>query len=230
MKQSIVALLALGFLVFEAVLIAFVDRPLSEYLRSVDAQYPAYIDFFRAYTDIGKSKWYLITSGVGVVLCAVTVRLPSLEPQLRQNTAKLGTALLFCFVCIALSGIATDILKPLIGRARPVMLDREGIYGFHPLTFQAAWNSMPSGHATTAFTLACLGIFFIPRAWLLWIFIAAMMTISRPMVNAHYLSDILAGAAVGCLTFFLLYRLVNHNVINLIRCSIFPIDRKKRSS
>ena len=111
--------------------------------------------------------------------------------------AAAGQAFGFVFACLALSGLTADTLKPLFGRARPVVLDRMGFYGFHPFTFDAQWASMPSGHATTAFTLFGILAILLPRGRLLWLFAALAITVSRVMVNAHYLSDVLAGAVVG---------------------------------
>ncbi len=48
------------FLCFEAALIAYVDRPLSEWVRTLD---PKITDFFAVWTDLGKSQWYLLAVG-----------------------------------------------------------------------------------------------------------------------------------------------------------------------
>ena len=226
MKTSHVAFFLLGFVTFESLLIGFVDRPLSEYLRSVDAQHPEYINMFRSYTDIGKSKWYLILSGLGFVMSALALRLTSLKASMREKIARIGIGLFFFFVSIAASGIVADIIKPIVGRARPVMLDREGFYGFHPLTFQASWNSMPSGHTVTAFTIAGVLSFFFPRGQTFWLLFAAAIAVSRIMVNAHFLSDVFAGAGVGLFTVILLRYVFRHNVANHLIWGIFPIDRK----
>jgi membrane-associated phospholipid phosphatase len=227
MTRAQLTFVALAFLILEAVLIGCVDRPLSEYLRTVDAQRPEIINIFRAYTDIAKSKWYLILSGIGILLCAIVVRIRSVQLHLREKISRLGRVLLFFFACAALSGIVADIIKPILGRARPVLLEREGLYGFHPFTFQATWNSMPSGHTTTAFVIAAVLTFLLPRGKILWFLFALAIAASRVMVNAHYLSDVLAGAAVGILSFVLLRSVINHNVTNHITYGIFPIDRKK---
>ncbi len=223
-----ITFIALLFVALEIALIAFVDRPLSEYLRTVDAQHPDLIRFFRSYTDLGKSKWYLWPSGIGVILCALLVRLKPLRPSLREGARRLGGALLFLFLCVGASGIITDIIKPVLGRTRPVMLKREGIYDFHPFSFDAAWNSLPSGHATTAFALAFILAVFFPRGRIAWIALAFALAISRVLVNAHFLSDVLAGGVVGYLTVMAAERLINHNGMFHIKYRIFPIDAKNR--
>jgi undecaprenyl-diphosphatase len=106
------------------------------------------------------------------------------------------------------------------------MLQNESIFGFSPLSFQATFQSMPSGHTTTAFAVATVLAWFFPKAQTLWLLFAAAIAVSRIMVNAHYLADVFAGAAVGYATVVFLRHHINHNGINHIRHVIFPIDRK----
>src|SRR5262249_49542172 len=99
------------FLALEALLILFVDRPLSHYLREVDSTHPAVIDFFRSFTDLGKSKWYLWPS-VSVLLFCVFLHHAHLIPASKISLwARIESALLFLFVSVAASGLAADLLK-----------------------------------------------------------------------------------------------------------------------
>jgi undecaprenyl-diphosphatase len=214
-----------AFLALEAFLIGFIDRPLSDYLRGVDQDHSFFIALFRAYTDLGKSAWYLWPSGVCILSCAALVRIEDLTPAWRAHLAQLGGKLLFLFIAVALSGIITDTIKPILGRARPVELAL-GLYGFHPLSFQATWNSMPSGHATTAFALAFVFITFFPRARTLWLALAFLFALSRVMVNAHFLADVVAGSAIGWLTARAVRQAFAHNGMFHVIGRIFPIDRK----
>jgi undecaprenyl-diphosphatase len=191
-------LCAAVFLFLEMILFDFVDRPLSIWLRHVELVQPDIIGFFKAITDIGKSKWYLWPSGLGVLGCLMVARLTSISKAYRLAAQNYGPRLCYVFVCVAVSGLATDFLKPILGRARPVELQREGLYGFHPLSFTANWNGMPSGHATTIVTLALLLIACYPRYKFLWLGLAGLLIISRVAVNAHYLSDVIAGSLMGC--------------------------------
>ncbi len=49
------------------------------------------------------------------------------------------------------------------------------------------------------------------------------------MVNAHFLSDVLAGAIVGMAVTELTARGLNHKRINPLRRWLFPIDRRVKS-
>ena len=50
------------------------------------------------------------------------------------------------------------------------------------------------------------------------------------MVNAHFLSDTIAGALVGALTVYGFQKFFNHDGTDHIKQCIFPIDIKARAS
>lgn len=92
------------------------------------------------------------------------------------------------------SGIITPILKEVTGRSRPSQ--NEGAYKFKPFSGK---DSFPSGHATQAFAVASV-IAEHNEAW--WIkFLAygtaSMVGYARIEKNAHYTSDVFAGAVIG---------------------------------
>jgi undecaprenyl-diphosphatase len=186
------------FMAFEIFLIAFIDRPLSQYMRTLD---PALIDSFRAYTNLGKSDIYLWPSGLAAIVCFTLAQWEKFPNSRRDEIRSVGRKLGFFFLCVALSGIASDIIKPILGRARPVLLDRQDLYAFTPFTFHTAnYQSMPSGHATTAFAVAAALALLWPRGKIVFYAFAFAIGLSRIMVNAHFLSDVIAGAALGLLT------------------------------
>lgn len=197
--------LAAGFLTLEALLIVFVDRPLALFMHELAAQQPAFIDIFRAYTVLGKSDWYLWPTGLGGIICWVLAARAALAVDTREKLKRVAIMLGLIFACVAISGIAADIIKPILGRARPVLLEREGVYGFFPLSFAAARHSMPSGHTTTGFALAVAVMGFFPRWRLPLLSFAIAIGLSRVMVNAHYAGDVMAGAALGTIISLLIW-------------------------
>lgn len=215
------------FLSVEILLFFYVDRSLSIYLHDVDRDNARLIDFFRAYTDFGKSQWYLWPSGLGGLICIGLLNSSNLSDGLREKVSTIGKQLVFFFSCVALSGIITDLIKPIIGRARPVLWEHEKIYGLSPFSFHATWNSMPSGHATTAITLAVVLTLLVPRGRLIWWGIGIALAGSRVMVNAHYLSDILAGSCVAIITVYGLDKVFSSHRIVKICNNIFPLNKKR---
>jgi membrane-associated phospholipid phosphatase len=195
------------FAALELALILFIDRPFSQFLRAVDTSDPAIINLFRAYTDLGLGKWYEWPTGIGAIVC-LALSMAQIIPLKKRNILRReGRMLAFIFTCVTLAGLVTDALKPLIGRARPVLLDREDFYGFLPLSVHANYNSFPSGHTTTAFALAFALTALWPRSRSWMIAFAVAIALSRVMVNAHYVSDVFAGAAVGWLTGMLVQKM-----------------------
>lgn len=224
-QQRRLALLVLGFFIMEALLIGFVDRPVSDFTRGLDSTYPDLINFFRATTDFAKSKWYLWPSAFGILACSLLLHARMPGADRRKIIARTGHNLLFFFASIALSGIITDIIKPILGRARPVEWARDQLYGFQPFTFQASMNGMPSGHATTAAALAAALAILFPRGRIFWIMIGAFFAFSRIMVNAHYVADVCAGTAIGVLATLWIARFRNAQGMFPYMKGIFPIDR-----
>jgi len=172
----------------------WIDRPLALFCRDLNS---AIIQVFQWITELGKSTGYLVGFPALFVFFKFVRR--------RQIAANVC---LFLFTSIAVSGLLTDAIKPLVGRLRPKMLFEAGLYSFEPFRIGYEYNSFPSGHATTIFALAAALALFFPR-WRLPLFtLAAIVGLSRIIVGAHYLSDVLAGAWVGVVTVFLLMMLV----------------------
>jgi undecaprenyl-diphosphatase len=98
---------------------------------------------------------------------------------------------------VAAAGLASNLLKHLIGRARPKLFEEVGAVAFDPLAFDFKWNSLPSGHAATLFALATALALLAPRRRAAVYAVAAVGAFSRVAVAAHYPTDVLAGAALG---------------------------------
>lgn len=102
-----------------------------------------------------------------------------------------------------LSGIAANVVKMCIVRIRPHHFQFDGTvwetFGqWLPLASAGSrGQSFPSGHAATAFGLAVVLAWLYPRAR--WFFgaMAVLVACQRVAGGAHYLSDVLVGAAIG---------------------------------
>ena len=108
-----------------------------------------------------------------------------------------------------LGGALYQLIKWTAGRQRPVVLIDP--YAFRPFIngFQGFLDqpnmSFPSGHTTLAFaTAATLGL-CIPRWRYAFYALASVVGIERLAENAHYLTDVIAGAGLGTLSAHLTY-------------------------
>ena len=94
------------------------------------------------------------------------------------------------------SGLITPVLKLAVGRSRPAQ--DEGTYRFRPFGGNA---SFPSGHTTQAFAVASVIAAHYEPLWVKATAygVASLVGYSRIYHNAHFASDVLAGAAIGSL-------------------------------
>jgi membrane-associated phospholipid phosphatase len=96
------------------------------------------------------------------------------------------------------------VLKWIVGRHRP-FTPGEGVFQLHPLHggivgfFTANNQSFPSGHAALAMSTAGALAIAVPRARWAWLGLALVVMVERVLENAHYCSDVCAGAAAGSL-------------------------------
>ena len=103
----------------------------------------------------------------------------------------------YVFAAVALPGLLADIAKPVFGRARPELLFQDQIFGFTWSGAHADHWSFPSGHAVTITALATALYALYPPLWPAYLLVALLVVASRVIIDAHYLSDVIAGAYVG---------------------------------
>lgn len=106
---------------------------------------------------------------------------------------------------IIASGIVTPALKFAVGRSRPNQ--NAGRYDFHPFSGSA---SFPSGHATQAFAVASVVSAHYDN-WPVRIVaygLASGVGLARTYYDAHFTSDVVAGAIIGTLVG---HAVVEHN-------------------
>ncbi len=152
--------------------------------------------FFGWLTRAGESDWMLIPP---LILWLIAWPLSFLPFGYTNHWAFKGMAGLsgYAFVGVALPGLASNLIKRLTGRARPVHLQDAGVLSFHPVAFDWSWQSFPSGHATTAIALSVVLAAIFGRKGLWFVPIAILICLSRIVVGLHFLSDVLGGVVLG---------------------------------
>jgi undecaprenyl-diphosphatase len=153
------------------------------------------VEPFQFVTDFGRSGWFLIPLGALLVAIALVLS-PPLSRLGQLVLASLSVRLGFLFLAIALPGAVVTVAKRIVGRARPVVAG-EDVFLYKFFLWRADYASFPSGHATTAFSVAVAFGALWPRLRpLLWTY-AIAIALSRIIVTAHHPSDVLAGAIAG---------------------------------
>lgn len=118
-----------------------------------------------------------------------------LSPRLRATAFRACLAVSLTYV------MASGVVKPIVGRARPYQAGLVAARTVEPSP--ATGYSFPSGHAATAVAGALAGTRLVPAAApVLW-GLATLMAVSRIYVGVHYPSDVLAGALLGVLCTYL---------------------------
>ncbi|HKX07331.1 MAG TPA: phosphatase PAP2 family protein [Stellaceae bacterium] len=175
--------------------IVFIDRPVALYFHQAS---PAVAEAFRAVTRLGVSTYYLI----GTAVLALAFWLAGRFGQGRW-AARLGAAAvvpLFLFLAIAVSGLITDLLKVVFGRARPKLLFANETFGFDWWGTKVDFWSFPSGHATTVVAIAAALFCLWPRFLPLYVGFAVLVSLSRAVIGAHYVSDVIAATFIAIAT------------------------------
>jgi lipid A 4'-phosphatase len=171
-----------------ACIIAFViayewlDIPLARALQPIDPSTRAIFGFI---TKLGEGGIYLVPLGLFFLWAWL------------KREELWATRAGFVFLTIAVPGILADIAKPVFARARPVLLFRDNLYGFIWGSPHANAWSFPSGHSITVTALAIALYAIYPAAWSAYALLALGVMASRVILDAHYLSDVIAGFYIG---------------------------------
>lgn len=126
----------------------------------------------------------------------------------RWGRPELVRAGLVAVPALIVSGLASRVIKILVARPRPSALDG-ALSDWWP-SLSAAYNSFPSGHATSAFTLAAVFAIAAPTGrW--WLYaLAGLIAFSRVGVDAHFVSDVVGGGLLGWATGRLAMMVADH--------------------
>ncbi len=171
----------------------FLDVPIALFFASSDGPVKY---FFATITYLGESTVYLLVSATLALWYRLAVKKPVFS-----NMA------LFVFASIAVSGTFNALIKYIVGRGRPGILEDHGIYGFDFFSSSYDYSSFPSGHANTIAALLTALYLILPRRNYIYVIAAILPIMSRVVIGAHFLSDIIFGSYLGVVTTILLRRI-----------------------
>ena len=148
-----------------------------------------YLDYLMAlFTELGSS---IFSYGLGLI-CLVFGK---------KEIKLLG---IFLLAGIFISSGIISLLKPVFKVLRPCYVLENVHYFIKTYSY-----SFPSGHSCFAFTLATiLGLRIKKRIFLY--FLSTIVAFSRIYLGLHYLSDVMAGAAIGLIVGFSMVKLYNY--------------------
>jgi undecaprenyl-diphosphatase len=154
---------------------------------------PAVVDTFNEITDFGQSGWFLVPLGILIVLAAALAT-PAAGRIASLVLASLAVRFGYLFLAIAVPGLFVAVVKRLIGRVRPSDV---GPFAYVPWSWRHEYASLPSGHSTTAFAAAVAIAALWPKARIPMLIFAAIIALSRVVITAHFVSDVVAAAFDG---------------------------------
>jgi undecaprenyl-diphosphatase len=157
---------------------------------------PRVKSFFEIVTKAGQSDW-LFALSILTLVYAFYRRAGAISLRARAGWGLLASRALYFFAVQVVSGILSQILKHLVGRARPKLIDTLGPEHFDLFSLKAVLASFPSGHTTTIVAAAASLSFFMPRRAALLFALALPVAASRLIIGAHYPSDVLGGVFLG---------------------------------
>ncbi|MBL9046709.1 MAG: phosphatase PAP2 family protein [Tabrizicola sp.] len=192
------------------------DPAMRDLARSSD---PSAQHVLRWVTGFGNSAYSLITSLA--LLCWLTLAKRWGADLPVEATRNFRSSLILLVAAVALSGTVASLAKNVIGRARPSFAPDSGVFDFSPFAFTPGLAAFPSGHATTA--TACAVVFAIVcsrHSWV-WLCIGAIAALSRALLGVHWLTDCLAGMALGAIVTLAVHRwMVDHGHVFRIEASV----------
>ncbi len=171
-----------------AALIQWIDIPIAQFFHAHRGT--AWVGFFAAITDFANGViWYslcLIGIAVAAARHGAKAKLPN--PARKRQEIR---AWLFMIAAMASSGIFINAMKFAFGRQRPKFLFDGGTNDFLPFGgVTIADSSFPSGHTQSIWTAMLSLAFLFPPLRPLFLTIATVIAMSRIVVGAHYLADV----------------------------------------
>lgn len=149
------------------------------------------------------STWYSEAATSTYILISAFILWLYLKYIKKDSYRALQT--MFLFSSIVITGITSQVLKFVFAKPRPGIFEERGIFDFEFFTRDSHFNSFPSGHSTTAFTIFVVLSLLFPRYWMLFLLYAVGIIVARVGSFSHFVSDVMAGALLGTVLTLYIY-------------------------
>ena len=171
----------------------------------VDGSVKTFILSVREDWGVEVAGW-VSAAGYGLVDAAISVALMAAGIFGRRPREALAGRL--GLLAVITGGLSVQILKHLFCRPRPLAPEAGQFFADFPCLGKGSGPiSFPSGHAVTAFALASILSRAYPKGSSAFYLLATMVAFSRVYLARHFLSDVVAGAAIGMLAGWIVCRM-----------------------
>lgn len=176
----------------------YIDQPVAYFMH--DLQIPLIKNIAKVLTLFGYGGPYLIILFFAFIITRFITK-----------NKIVANKVLFLLTSVISASILCDILKMLLGRSRPVHLFATHMYGFHFFQTTASMWSFPSGHATIIATMMIGLSYLFPRYWVGFVIMILLTSLSRLILTAHFVSDVMAGMYLGAMTTIMIHALLQRS-------------------
>lgn len=179
----------IGFAVLASILVCilWLDRPLARFMAEFHLGYALF-------TSAPVKTPVMVALALAGALLGLGYLIAG-----RKQPKWVEAAMLAGIAVLAGQWLTHELLKPLFGRLVPSVYITSGRYGFHWFHHGYRVGAFPSGHSTEAAAMLSVAWMYYPR-WR-WAYVAMMACLALALMLGqwHYLSDIIAGTALGIL-------------------------------
>ena len=123
--------------------------------------------------------------------------------QKNKDSKRKALSIFLSLIIFSLVGLV--ILKPLIGRQRPFIVEAFDLLIKEPMGY-----SFPSGHTGSSFAAAFTIYYYNKKKGILALILAALIGFSRMYLSVHYPTDVLAGLILGYLSSLVALKIIKN--------------------
>ena len=159
--------------------------------------------FFIKITELGSSAWYFGISSFFLIILLINKNLNLIKINNLNNKVNFFISSIIYLIAI---GLITQIAKHIVGRPRPNYTEFENPYLFNYFTFESNFHSFPSGHSSTIFMVFLILSAVLPKLKYYFFIFASIIALSRIIVGAHFITDVVAGGLLA----LIVYKFLNY--------------------